>query len=59
VFNLFNAQVDDIAYFYRSRLPGEPLGAPAGAPGAAAGVEDIHFHPAENRSVRFSAALTF
>jgi outer membrane receptor protein involved in Fe transport len=59
VFNLFNAQVDDIAYFYRSRLPGEPLGAPAGAPGAPAGVEDIHFHPAENRSLRLSAALTF
>ncbi len=49
VFNLFNAQVDDIAYNYRSRLPGEPD----------AGKEGIHFHPAENRSVRVSAALTF
>ena len=49
VFNLFNAQVDDIAYNYRSRLPVEPD----------AGKEGIHFHPAENRSVRVSAALTF
>jgi len=49
VFNLFNAQVDDIAYFYRSRLRGEQ----------AAGVDDVHFHPAENRSVRFTAAFTF
>jgi hypothetical protein len=48
VFNLFNAQVDDIAYFYRSRLREEQ-----------AAVEGIHFHPAENRSVRVSAALTF
>lgn len=49
VFNLFGAQVDDIAYFYTSRLRGEP----------AAGVGDVHFHPAEKRSVRFTAALTF
>ena len=41
--------VEDIAYFYRSRLPGEPD----------AGKKEIHFHPAENRSVRFTAALTF
>jgi hypothetical protein len=47
VFNLFNAQGDDIQYFYRSRLPGKPA------------AEDIHFHPAENRSFRFSASFTF
>jgi hypothetical protein len=47
VFNLFNAQVDDIQYFYRSRLPGKPA------------AEGIHFHPAENRSFRFSASFTF
>jgi len=47
VFNLFDAKVDDIAYFYTSRLRGEP---PA---------PDIHFHPAEKRSVRFTAAFTY
>jgi outer membrane receptor protein involved in Fe transport len=49
VFNLFNAQVDDIAYYYASRLPGEP----------AAGINDVHFHPAESRSFRLSAAFTY
>jgi outer membrane receptor for ferrienterochelin and colicin len=48
VFNLLNAQVDDIAYFYKSRLPGEP------APRA-----DVHFHPAESCSVRVTTAVTF
>lgn len=37
VFNVFNAKVNDIDYYYVSRLPGEP----------AAGVADIHTHPAE------------
>jgi outer membrane receptor protein involved in Fe transport len=49
VFNLFDAQVDDIAYFYTSRLRGEP----------AAGIADVHFHPAERRSLRFIAAFSF
>jgi hypothetical protein len=49
VFNLLDAQVDDIAYFYISRLRGEP----------AAGVGDIHFHPAEKRSFRLAAGFTF
>ena len=42
VLNLTNSKRDDIAYFYTSRLPGEP----------AAGVDDIHFHPVEPRTVR-------
>ena len=49
VFNVFDAQVDDIAYFYRSRLPGEPP----------AGVAGVHFHPAERRSARVSGSLRF
>ena len=49
VFNLFDQQADDIAYFYRSRLRGEPV----------AGVGGIHFHPAEKRSLRLAGALTF
>lgn len=49
VFNLFNAKTQDIAYFYTSRLPGEP----------AAGVDDIHFHPGEPRSFRVSLSYRF
>ena len=49
VLNLFNRRVDDITYFYASRLQGEP----------AAGVEDKHFHPAEPRSLRLSAVVHF
>ena len=43
-FNLLDSDDYDIAYFYASRLPGE----------AAEGVEDIHFHPLEPRSLRAS-----
>jgi outer membrane receptor protein involved in Fe transport len=49
VFNLFDAQVSDIDYYYASRLPGEPDG----------GVDDIHFHPTQPRSVRFSVVYGF
>jgi len=49
VLNLFNRRVDDITYFYASRLQGEP----------AAGIEDKHFHPAEPRSLRLSAMVNF
>ncbi len=44
VFNLFDSDDYNIAYFYASRLPGESL----------QGVEDIHFRPVEPRSVRAS-----
>jgi TonB dependent receptor/Carboxypeptidase regulatory-like domain/TonB-dependent Receptor Plug Domain len=49
VFNILNAQVSDIDYYYASRLPGEPAG----------GVDDIHFHPAQPRSARFSLVYGF
>ena len=49
IFNLFNAQVSDIDYYYASRLPGEPAG----------GVDDIHFHPAQPRSARMSVVFGF
>ena len=39
----------DIAYAYASRLRGEP----------AAGVGDVHFHPAEPRTWRVSATRRF
>jgi outer membrane receptor protein involved in Fe transport len=46
VFNLFDRKVNDIQYFYESRLPGE-----------AAAVADRHVHPAEPRSARLTLRL--
>ena len=48
-FNLFDAEVSDIDYFYASRLPDEP----------ADGVEDIHTHPALPRSARIGIQFSF
>jgi outer membrane receptor protein involved in Fe transport len=49
VINLLDAKDHDIDYFYASRLRGEP----------AEGVEDIHFHPIEPRTIRFSLTYKF
>jgi hypothetical protein len=49
VFNLFNRQASDIDYAYASRLPVEPPG----------GVNDIHFHPVEPRSLRLTLQTSF
>jgi hypothetical protein len=49
VFNLLDAQDNDIEYFYTSRLPGEP----------APGVADVHFHPALKRTARLSLIVGF
>ena len=49
ILNLFNAQANDITYFYTSRLQGEPP----------EGVDDIHFHPAEPRQLRFTVVARF
>ena len=48
-FNLFNAKVSDIDYFYTSRLPGEPL----------SGIDDIHTHPALPRTARVSLEIAW
>jgi outer membrane receptor protein involved in Fe transport len=48
-FNIFDARVSDVDYFYPSRLPGE----------AADGVEDIHTHPALPRSARVGIQFSF
>ena len=47
LFNLFNRRVNDIEYFYASRLRGE-----------AAPVDDRHVHPAEARALRVTLRLT-
>ncbi len=47
--NVLNATVDDIQYYYTSRLRGEPSD----------GVSDVHFHPAEPRQMRVSLEWKF
>jgi outer membrane receptor protein involved in Fe transport len=48
VFNLFDAEASDISYFYESQLPSESQP-----------VADIHFHPAEPRTLRVAATVWF
>jgi outer membrane receptor protein involved in Fe transport len=48
-FNLLDREDDDIAYYYASRLPGEPP----------QGIEDIHFHPMEKPSLRVTMTYKF
>jgi outer membrane cobalamin receptor len=48
VFNLANRKNNDIQYAYTSRLRGEPVG-----------VNDYHVHPAEPRTLRVSARVTY
>ena len=49
VFNLFDRKASGIDYYYASRLTEE----------AAAGVNDIHFHPVEPRSFRLTLTANF
>ncbi|MEZ5502464.1 MAG: TonB-dependent receptor [Halioglobus sp.] len=49
VLNVLDSKDHDIDYYYASRLPGEP----------ADGVEDIHYHILEPRTVRAYAGYTF
>ncbi|HEX9984199.1 MAG TPA: TonB-dependent receptor [Thermoanaerobaculia bacterium] len=49
VFNILDAQASDVDYFYTSRLPGEP----------AEGIDDLHFHPVENRAFRIGVTTSF
>ncbi len=46
IFYLFDSHAHQIDYYYPSQLPGE-----------AAPVNDIHFHPVEPRSARFTIQL--
>ena len=48
VFNLFDRKLNDIEYFYESKLPGE-----------IAPVADKHVHPAEPRTLRVTLAVRF
>jgi hypothetical protein len=48
-FNLLGREDDDIAYYYASRLRGEPLD----------GIEDVHFHPMVKPSARVTMVWKF
>ena len=48
-FNLFDAEVSDIDYFYTSRLLGESV----------EGIDDVHTHPIVPRSMRLALQLAF
>lgn len=48
VFNLLDRKVNDIEYFYESRLPGESVA-----------VADRHLHPAEPRTFRLALRMGF
>jgi hypothetical protein len=49
VFNLLNSSASDVDYYYRSRLPGEPLD----------GLNDVHTHPITGRTARLSLLVGF
>jgi outer membrane receptor protein involved in Fe transport len=49
VLNLTDRKNNDITYYYTSRVAGEPLG----------GVDGLHVHPAEPRTVRVTARMRF
>jgi hypothetical protein len=49
VFNLLNAQANDIDYYYATRLPGEPRD----------GVNDYAFHPTLPRTARMNLIVSF
>jgi hypothetical protein len=49
ILNVLDRENYDIAYAYASRLPGEPVD----------GFDDLHFHPAEPRTVRVTITRRF
>lgn len=53
VFNLLDADDQEIAYYYPSRLRGEPAGPDEG------GFNDVHFHPAYPISARVALTARF
>jgi uncharacterized protein affecting Mg2+/Co2+ transport len=62
VLNLFNRKANDITYYYCSRLKNEVALPPTSTcvdDPTKTGVNDIHFHPAEPRTVRLSLVTHF
>ena len=61
VFNLFNRKSNDIEYFYSSRLCTNQVGTTCTDPPLLrqAPMDDIHFHPAEPRTVRLALVMRY
>ncbi len=57
LYNLFNRRANDIDYYYCSRLRSDPAGSTCRD--GSAGVDDIHFHPVEPRSLRVSMIFNY
>lgn len=49
ILNLTDRKNNDISYYYTSRVAGEPIG----------GVDGVHVHPAEPRTIRVTARMRF
>jgi hypothetical protein len=49
ILNLLDSKDHDIDYYYTSRLPGEPV----------SGIDDLHFHVFEPRSIRLRLSRRF
>jgi outer membrane receptor protein involved in Fe transport len=49
LYNILDQRADAADFWYADRLPGEPAG----------GVNDLHIHPIEPRTVRFTIAKSF
>lgn len=54
VYNLFDRKLNDIEYWYCSRVPGEAASASGCVDGTADGYDGRHIHPAEPRSLRLT-----
>ncbi len=60
VFNLFNRKANDIEYFYCSRLLTDDVTtARCRDDSTKPGVDGIHFHPAEPRTVRLALVARY
>ena len=59
VFNLFNRKSNDIEYYYSSRLCTNQVGTTCTDPVPQAAMNDIHFHPAEPRTVRVALVARY
>ncbi len=49
ILNAFDSNDHDIDYYYASRLPGEPT----------EGIEDLHYHPVEPRTLRLTYSMRY
>ena len=59
VFNLFNRKANDIDYYYCSRLLTDNVSSPCFDDPSKQGINGIHFHPVEPRTVRLALVARY